>query len=307
MVTGGGTTPQNAPQDAGEWFNQQITGLQTGVVGGGGGIGQAMSATSDPLLAPVYMGGEHPASSLNGKHIPGAMGGLNVPASDGTTTVGDAYDEFHRMSDAERKAFAKKLERLGILEPGSYGYGDLAGLWREAVDEAADIYRASGRKVTPVGYLSLLKQSGMGVGTGPGEKFDGKDTFNDTENVNSTQTNLSTHADARARLRDAFQSELGRDPTRRETRVFTRALNAKERSNPSHTTGTRSNSGTRITKKNGNTSSSSSSTDNTTTTGGVGQEFDANYVDDHYDAEKDARNAAGPYYDALLGLAGGGS
>ena len=45
----------------------------------------------------------------------------------------------------------------------------------------------------------------------------------------------------------------------------------------------------------------------TTTRGGVGQEFDANYVDDTYDKEKDARNSATVYYDALLGLAGGGS
>lgn len=302
MATGA-TQP---PQSASDWFNQQIAGAQAGVTGGGGGIG-VPSSQDDPLLAPVYMGGTNPnpnASRYNGKPVPGAMGGLDVRPDDSTTTVGDAYDEFHRMTDAQRKAFALRLERLGIIEPGSYSYGDLAGLWREAVDEAADIYRASGRKITPTGYLSLLEQSGMGAA---GEKFDGKDKFNDTENVDSTSTTLSTKADARARIREAFQAELGRDPTRKETRAFYRALNSREKSKPQHTTGTRTNSGTRRTEKNGNTSSSTSSTDNTTTTGGVGQEFDANYIDDHYDNEMDARHTATDYYDALLGLAGGGS
>jgi hypothetical protein len=292
-------------QPLNDWFTQSLAGAQAGVAGGGGGF--AATSASDPLLAPVYMGGTNPnpaASQYNGKPIPGAESGLDVRPSDDTTTVGDAYDHFHRMSPQERAAFARKLERLGVLEPGSYGYGDLAALWREAVDEAADIYRASGRKVTPVGYLDLMAQTGMGA---QGEKFDGKDKFNETESVDSTTTNLSTKADARARLREAFQAELGRDPTRKETRAFYRALRSEERATPSRTTGTQTSSGTRRTKRNGNTSSSTSSVDNTTTTGGVDREFDANYIDDRYDAEKDARNSATVYYDALLGLAGGGS
>jgi hypothetical protein len=289
------------------WLNQRLAGSQAGVAGGGGGLFTGVSATSDPLLAPVYMGGTNPnpnASVFNGKPIPGAEGGLDVGPSDETTTVGDAYDQFHRMTPQQRAAFAKKLEMLGVLEPGSYGYGELAALWREAVDEAADIYRASGRKVTPLGYLDLMAQTGMGA---QGDEFDGKDKFSDTETVNSTTTNLSTKAQARARIRDAFQAELGRDPTRKETRAFFRALRDAEQANPSRTTGTRTSSGTRRTKRNGNTSSDTSSVDNTTTRGGVGQEFDANYIDDHYDTEMDARNTATDYYDALLGLAGGGS
>ena len=286
-----------------DWFTQSIAQAQAG----GSAIG-APASTSDPLLAPVYMGGTNPnpnASVFNGKPVPGAEGGLDIGPSDDTTTVGDAYDQFHRMSNAQRREFARKLERLGVLEPGSYGYGDLAALWREAVDEAADIYRASGRKVTPMGYLGLMAQTGMGQGAG--DEFDPRDRSTSTETVNSTNTNLSTRAQARTRIREAFQSELGRDPTRKETRAFFRALRAEERDNPSRTTGTRSSTSVVNRKRNGNDSTTTSSNDNTTTSGGVGQEFDANYMDDHYDKEMDARRSATDYYDALLGLAGGGS
>ena len=285
-------------------FNAQLgIGVPAGIAAPTG-----VSSADDPLLAPVYMGGTNPnpnASRFNGKSIPGAEGGLDVGPSDNTTTVGDAYDQFHRMSPAQRRSFAKQLESLGVLEPGSYGYGELASLWREAVDEASDIYRASGRKVTPMGYLNLMKQTGMGAQQG--DDFDKRDKSTSTETVNSTNTNLSTRAQSRARLREAFQAELGRDPTRKETRAFHRALRAEERANPSRTTGTRSQTSTINRKRNGNSSTSSSSNDNTTTRGGVGEEFDANYVDDTYDKEKDARNSATVYYDALLGLAGGGS
>lgn len=263
------------------------------------GVGAPTSA-NDPLLAPVWMGQSTRSvgpDRFQGKPVPGAEGGLKTPTNltqsvDDVTTVGDAYDRFHRMSNKERRAFAKKLENLGVIEPGSYSYGDLASLWREAVDEASDIHRASGRKVSPTGYLDLMKQMGMGAGS---EEFDGRDVSTGTQ----TQTDFSTKAEARAALRTAFQSELGRDPTRKETRVFYRALHAKEAGNPTTTT---SRSVT-TRKRNGNSNTNSSST----TTGGVGEEFIHNYMDDRFDTEQDARATATDYYGALLDLAGGGS
>ncbi len=278
--------------------------------GGGSFSGASAASATDPLNAPVYMGGaSKPASGpdrFQGKPIPGAEGGLETHAISGLSTVGEAYDEFHRMSNKQRKAFAAKLEALGVLEPGNYGYGELASLWREAVDEAADIYRASGRKVTPVGYLGLMKQTGMGDSVGT--KFDKHDVSTNTETVNDKQTSLSHKQDIRAALRNAFQQELGRDPTRKETRTFTRALRDAQRANPQTTTGSRNSRSEVNRQKNGNQQTSSSSNDNTTTQ----QSFDPgnyldNYMDDTHDREMDERRSATTYYDALLGLAGGGA
>ena len=284
-------------------------GKQLASVGGATGPTGSTSSADDPLLAPVYMGNvANPSSGperYEGKPIPGAEGGLSVGRIDRVTTVGDAYDDFHRMSAKERQRFADKLIALGWIEPGGYTYADLQQYWQAAVNDAADIYRATGKRVSPNGVLNMNRQ--IQGGSAAGEPFDKRDVSKSTEDVNNRSVSLTNKQDARSALRQSFQQELGRDPTRKETRVFYRALRAAERANPTVTTGTRSSRTVTTRQENGNSQNRSSSSDNTTTRQGVDPSaFLDNYVDDRYDKEQDARRTATDYYDALLGLAGGG-
>lgn len=253
----------------------------------------ASPGEDDWLNFPVSLGKSRPdprASRFQGKMMPD--GPLDVRSVPVVTTVGDAYDEWHRKSLAEQRELAKKLEDLGLVEPGNYTYADLERIWMDTVDQAANIRRATGRDVSPEGVLNLTRQL---RGPSAADGFDKRDVSTGTQ----TQVNLTTKAQARAAIRSAFQAELGRDPSRKETRAFYRALHAAEKRNPT-TTESRS---VTTRQRDGN-----SDTDTTSTTsGGVGTEFAANYMDDRYDAEKDARNSATIYYDALLSLAGGGS
>ena len=257
----------------------------------------ATASSSDPPRY-VYVGAV-PRSRFEGKQMPG---GEDLHTyDDGIRTVDEAYDSFHTMSAKDQRAFATKLERMGIIKPGEYTYGDLASLWREAVDQSSDIFMATKgqKKVTPSQYLGLM-------GSITGEQAAGPQATNETSTSTNTQTqtNYSTKAMARANITDAFRSELGRDPSRREVRAFYRALHAAERAKPSKQTTTE----TSKTHTNAaGTKHNSTSNTSGVSTGGVGAEFTQNYVDDTYNAEKDARNSATTYYDALLSLAGGGS
>ena len=291
-----------------DWFNQAIAGAQSGSSLASPSVTAAgLTSSPDPLLSPVYLPRSRPnpnTSRFEGKPVPGAEGGLDIRSVTDETTVGDAYDEFHRMSSAARKAFAQKLERAGLLEPGSYTYQDLAAAWRSYVDYAAEMYAATGKKVSPQQMVNM--DASILGDQGSADDFDPRDVDRNTTTVNDTSVSLIHKQDARAILRNAFQSELGRDPTRRETRAFYRAMREAQRENPTHTTGTRSSKTVINRKRNGNSRSNTTSSDNTVTQQSFDEgSFTANYMDDRFDNEMDARRTATDYYGALIDLARG--
>jgi hypothetical protein len=275
---------------------------------GGGGTSSTNPApayagsSDDPM---VYIGPGAPRSPYAGKELPGGERIGDAGTGPRERPLSDVQQDIYRMSPRERQKWADLLVANGIIEEGNFNFEDLVGAWAAATEGAANLYSIGGHKVTPTGYVKMMS-AGMSGGSAAAP-FDGKDKFSTTETVNSTNTDLSTKGEARAIIREAFQSELGRDPTRRESRAFFRALRKAEKRHPSRTTGTRSSSGVQTRQENGNSQTTSTQNDNTTTRGGVGPEFDANYVDDRYDSEMDSRRTATDYYAALLDLAGGGA
>lgn len=202
----------------------------------------------------------------------------------------EAYLEIDRWYTEEPKKlkkWARLLESRGIVEPGGYTYEDLRAEWIDAVDAAARIYSNFGKKFTPFQAVDM-KATALGLpSTGPSRQ----------RNV-STSVNYATRDEARAILSDELGRELGRAPSKKEIRAFYRALHRAQGANPSTTVQT----GKSKTTKDGTTVNTGS----TTTTGGVDPgAFTANYVDDTFDRERDARASATDYYDALLSLAGG--
>lgn len=251
---------------------------------------------------PVNIG--MPTGPFQGKEMPD---GENLNTSD-IVTVAEAIDRFDNMSPIQQRQWADKLEDLGLLEPGGYTYADLKEAWSEAVMQSADIYRATEgkRQVNPMGYLDLVKQ------VRPGQTFDPMDRHSNSSSSTSTQTNVSltSKQDAKTLIRDAFQREVGRDPSRREMRAFFAAMRSKERANPSTSTTTSSNSESGVTrrKKNGNTNSSSTSTSSTSTTSKQAPSAGAiveNMADKQLDREADQFQTATGYYDALISMVRG--
>lgn len=282
--------------------------------GGASVLGPASDLSLDTdqrLSLPVYISNRTSNNSFNGKALPdGRVSGAPTGSSDSVreTTVTDAYDEWHRMSKSEQRAFAKKLEEAGVIEPGDYNYASLAELWKEAVDEAADITRVTKRPVTPQGYLKLQRDlSPAAEPTGGPSRSRSTDTSTSTD----SNVNLSNRSSARAAITDVFRQELGRDPSRKEAKVFFKALNAAERGRPA--TSSQTNTQTQTSRNNGNPDNSKSSSNQSSSSSSTSREgldrgaFTQNYVDDRFDGEQDSRMAATGYYDALLGLAGGGS
>lgn len=249
-----------------------------------------------PSGAAVYLGTRsNPASRFTGKEVP--LGErktthLSVPASvDDIRDVDSAYAEFDRWyaeDQGKLRDWATLMESRGILEPGSYSYEDLRQKWLEAVDGAARIYGNTQKKITPSQYVDLMA---TGMGTAAGAKAH-------TTTQTSTSTTLATRADARAILTNTLQQELGRSPTSKEVGAFFKALRAAQASKPSVTTQT---SRSKPNKKGTRTNVTSSSVSK----GGVDTgAFAQNFVDDKYDAERDARAGATDYYGALLSLTG---
>lgn len=250
-----------------------------------------------PSGASVYLGTRsNPPGRFTGKQVP--LGEkktttLSLPQSvDDIRDTDSAYAEFDRWyaeDQGKLRDWATLMESRGILEPGSYSYEDLRQKWLEAVDGAARIYGNTQKKITPHQYVDLMA-TGMGT-AGSGAK---PHTTTQTE----TSTTLATRADARAILTNTLQQELGRSPTSKEVGAFFKALRAAQASKPSVTTQTRR---TKPNKRGTRTDITGSSV----TKGGVDTgAFAQNFVDDKYDAERDARAGATGYYGALLSLTG---
>lgn len=253
---------------------------------GGGGA----SGSPAPLSGPaVYLG---PYSGQQSRFVGKELPGPDIKARpDDVRSVNDAYleiDRWYTEDQRKLKKWARLLERKGILEPGGYTYQDLRDEWMEAVDNAARIYGQFGKKFTP--FMAVdMKATSLGLPSSGGPS---------RSKSTSTNVNYSTREDARAILSQELASELGRAPSKKEVNAFYRALTRAQGANPSTTV---QKSGTKTTK-NGTTVG----TQSTTTTGGVDAgAYAANYVDDTFDREQDARASATDYYDALLSLAGG--
>lgn len=309
-------TPEHI--DPGDWLDQQLRDLPIGGTSAVSQPGLGGLGTFDPSDPPVYLGRTGTASAPNplaGKLMPD---GTRLPATtpspiEDLRPMSDVLMDLYRWSPAERAKFAAELEKRGLLEPGNWNIEDLESVWARMVDGAAKAY-AVGKKITPRQFLPLLQTQLGAVGPEPFDPVQ-RSSGTSTDTSTSTSVNLTTKSDARVLLSDAFQRELGRDPSRKELRAFYSALRNAEKKNPSRSQGTQTTTSTSVTRTKGpkagkragdsHSESSNSSTSSSVNSGGVTpSNFAQNYVDDEFDAEMDSRRTATDYYAALLGLAG---
>ena len=102
---------------------------------------------------------------------------------------------------------------------------DLLKAWQTATGWASDSYLKGGRKLTPWDAIDEL-------GAANGEVGKLKEVnIRDTSGVSRNVT-ISTEQQARGALMSASKELLGRDPSKDEIKLFTKALNSLQRANP---------------------------------------------------------------------------
>ena len=102
---------------------------------------------------------------------------------------------------------------------------DLLKAWQTATGWASDSYLKGGRKLTPWDAIDEL-------GAANGEVGKLKEiNITDTSGVSRNVT-ISTEQQARGALMSASKELLGRDPSKDEIKLFTKALNSLQRANP---------------------------------------------------------------------------
>lgn len=125
--------------------------------------------------------------------------------------------------------FRNSLAATGV-DVSNMNDGALLAYWERYIDRAAQKYDA-GINMNPFGVLNLDVEQRL--------KWQTQDQKQPkTITQTSSQTQLSTSADARAIYQTAAQQLLGRDPTSEEVSGFLTLLNSQERSNPQITTTT---------------------------------------------------------------------
>ena len=281
--TGGYST---APGTPGSYYAAQIQASR-----GGAGVAPTPAST-DPLMAPIYMG------TITGPTIPGDTPRGFGSAATTTTSVDEAtidklLTQFEEMDRKEQRRLALLLTIGGFagsvsLEDAAKAardltYAEVLNAYNELLMDAAGRY-ARGQRVTPEQLLEQAVAYRLPRGADWDGSFSGlRDILKENDiDVDSVEEDLSgTHAttssntsvsrdimdpnDAMGLTRAMLQRELGRDPTKAEFEDFIGAIQYAQRSNPTRTKTTSTNTVT--TDKDGRVVDSDTSSSSTTRAG----------------------------------------
>jgi len=216
--------------------------------------------------------GEAPAPYVRGRMY-GDSGGNDETVPDGVPPTWLQLQSFIAKMDFEESAALQQILAAHGFLTGKYKVGGWYDKTEEALRDAFAASRADRKPFMRFLFEGLPAEDVPafygGKGAGGGGGYSGPMTYSSSESSTSTNTaiQLSSRATARAVLESALANELGREPTKRETTAFLRALNQKEEANPTVTTSTTDSSSTSVVdqgKKGSDTDTTSSS--NTTTT-----------------------------------------
>jgi hypothetical protein len=185
--------------------------------------GGATSTTRSPLSVgqvywqnPFKNRSEEVAYALGVPETPGVKEFYNFDEADGyfySTILTNP-----NLREQYRQRFVKAGFKIDTNQ-------DLLRAWQTATGWASDSYLKGGRRLTPWDAIDEL-----GAANGEADK---------TKEVNVTETSgisrnvtISTEQQARGALMTASKELLGRDPSKDEIKLFTKALNSLQRANP---------------------------------------------------------------------------
>lgn len=261
-----------------------LASLMLNTQGGAFGSGSAQYQP-DPQDPPVWVGDKTVIRRGANKPLPG---GGRVPAGHTATTLplSQAKQYVYGMDPAELNKMTERAWYLGYTEVSAPN--DVMGfidLWQKAVEDAA-VFQAQGKQLSP---MQVLEYGATG----------NVKTRAERAVAGGVQTQKSRHIDitdpvsAKAMIRQAFQTAIGRDPTDAEVRTLAGSLTAAEKANPKVS----------VTSANFDASGAQTSPTTTTSSGGLDPSaFVQQQVED--DPEAKEFQAAGTYFPALMQLMG---
>lgn len=218
-----GVTPSpvdsSGPQSQDQQFNNALAAIAATQ---GGGQEQKPPGTWDPTkLATDQNYGPFSRPLSEYEH------GTNrqIPQSAyGFKTVGDMTNEYYNWNQDQRDQFRSKV---ALIDKSALtaSDADLVKVWASYVQQSAD-YLKAGQHLTPLDLLAKdIATKSNAPAAGP-------------KTTTSTDTSLTSRADANAIFQSAAQSLLGRNPTDAESAKFADLLNQKEQQNPTTSTTT---------------------------------------------------------------------
>lgn len=283
---GGSTGFTSAPGTPGSDWAAQIQASR------GGAMGASTPASNDPLMAPIFMGTQTGSPDAT----PHGFGATGTTTTTSTATIDKLLTQFEQMEKAEQRKLALLLTIGGFagsvaLEDAPAAardltYAEVLNAYNDLLMDAAGRY-ARGQNVTPEKLLEQAVAFRLPRGTDWDGSYgdlvgvlhdndipmvDVEEDLSGTHTTTSSNTSISRDVmdptDAMALTRAMLQRELGRDPTKAEFEDFIGAVQAAQRSHPTKTTSSSTNTVT--TDEDGRViDSDTSSTSNTRA--GIGQ------------------------------------
>lgn len=200
------------------------------------------------------------------------------------TTLADGVNRWYQLSDGERRAWAERSYKLGLIKDPNDTMSAYQ-VWAAAVEQAAKFYSYANKKITPYEAINYLAGGGAGLSGGGGGYKAG------TTTSTGKQFQIPDPQAAEAAVKTIFQGAVGRDPTDGELKRYSSVLIAKAKASP---TVTRTTTTTDTEGNQTSTSSSSGGYDAATTLKDPLQKTN----------EYGSYQAATTYMNALLGAIG---
>jgi hypothetical protein len=153
-----------------------------------------------------------------------STGKVNLNNVAGLTDVNKASGYLVSLQQTDPKAYQAIVNRMSAAGADVSSFDNVQKNWDKALGIAANAYAYGSTSIDPFYAIDLL---------GAQQKLPQIDVTN--TNSMTKNTTISTEQEARGALVTASQSLLGRDPTKNEVKLFTRALNSMQRANPDMT------------------------------------------------------------------------
>lgn len=149
------------------------------------------------------------------------------PLEKSITTVGQVNGYLYTLAQTNPTEYDRIVQRMSTAGLDVSDRQKIQKNWEDAVDASAKSYSSGYYRLDPFAAIEL-------VGSYKGQSQLPEISITDTSNI-ATNLTISTEQQARGALVSTSQQLLGRDPTKNEVKLFTRALNSMQRANPETT------------------------------------------------------------------------